>query len=612
MMTINSNLIKWSIFLIIISTCTIFAQNKIAETVLISPQPAFMGKIPVTSSADREILIYNISAQDVHISNISISGTNSSEFSIVNNPNSATLSALEKLTLVVRYTPSDGNSALGILNIQSDAGTFTDSLQGEGVSSSNGAITFERIFGTPDEDGAAGFRQTSDGGYIITGNTTLPNATYPDIYLIRTDKYGKVLWTKTYGGQYEDYGRDVVQTSDGDFVVLSSSNSYGSGESVIYLFKVDAQGNMLWNKTISESKDISPSAIKIAPDGGFVICGNTKDTPDNSTDALLIKTDSNGNIQWKNHYGGNDSESASDVLPISNGYIFVGSIAYASSGDFDVYLVETDDSGNVKWSKTYGGSNWDVGSSIRTTNDGGYIIAGYTVSYGNGGEDGYLIKIDSSGTQQWYKAFGYNHDDLFNSAVQTPDGGYLACGSTVNYFTQNYIYTDVYLVKTDSKGNFSWSKTFGGDKSDWGALRAASDGAYAILGGTASYGQSNDFLFIKVNLEGSITNVSPKDENNFPLTFSLKQNYPNPFNPSTTIKFSIPNSNVGINHVELKIYDEIGKYIGTLVDRNLAPGNYIVQFNANNFSGHNLASGVYFYRLRVDNYAITRKMLLIK
>lgn len=580
-----------------------FAQDKITANLSITPQPAFMGKIPISSSADRQILIYNQSIETINISSITITGPDASEFLIQDNPGSTSLGAIEKLTLIITYTPTKAGETLGILEIQSDAGTFTDSLQGEGIQEGS-VITFERIFGTQEDEGGGSIWTVNDGGYILTGSTTLPDAKYPDIYVARTDVFGKILWTKTYGGNYEDGGTAVIQTSDGNFVVLASSNSYGSGQSVIYLFKVDSSGNKIWEQVISENKDISPSSLRETSDGGLIISGNTKDTPDNSSDALLVKTDGQGNVQWKKHYGGSDGESASGVLPTSDGgYIFSGSIAYASNGDFDVYVVKTDASGNEQWSKTYGGSNWDVANSIRKTSDGGYILAGHTVSYGAGGEDGYLIKIDVSGNQEWFKFFGYDHNDNFSSAVQTPDGGFLACGSTVSFFTQTIIYTDIYLVKTDSSGNMVWSKKFGGDKSENGGILPALDGGYIISGTTASYGQSIDFLLIKINVDGSITAVPRNNGGTISNNFLLQQNYPNPFNPSTIIQYSIKKS----GPVTLTVFNMLGKKVATLVNKYQSTGTYSVSFKA-----FGLASGIYFYRCQSGASVSVKKMILMK
>ncbi len=594
---------------IVIFSFNIYAQKKTAATILVSPIPVEMGKIPLTSSAERGILIYNTSIQTVIISSASISGQDASQFSVTNNVNNYSLGALEKLILNVKYEPSTEASATANLVVNTNAGTYTDTLLGKGIGSSSGTITFERIYGTPQDDNPAKFVIDKNGGFLFVGKTIKADENYTDMYAIKTDKYGKILWTNSYGGKYDDAASDIVQTSDGGFLLVGNSSSFGSGQVEAYLVKIDADGNKVWEKSIGENKDIGISTIINTSDGGFLLAGNTKDTQDNSRDALLIKTDGSGNVSWKKHYGTADGESASDVKSTSDGgYIFAGSDANSSSGDFNVYVVKTDGSGNEQWSKSLGGSNWDLGKAIIQTSDGGYIVSGYTVSSGAGAEDGYLLKLDSNGKEEWGKAFGYEHNEELNGVVQTPDGGYLASGSTVTYFSTQFTYTDVYFVKTDKDGNLSWSKKMGGDKNDWaGRILKDADGAYITLGGTDSYSQSVDFFFIKINTSGEITKVSNNKLTTIPEKLSLRQNYPNPFNPSTTIQFTVPEMKE--QHVMLRVYNVLGKQVATLIDKDMSSGKYNVTFNSTSIG---LTSGVYFYQLKAGKYTETKKMILMK
>jgi hypothetical protein len=591
------------LFIMIFVSCIptfIFPQN-----VSITPQPAYMGAIPVGSYAEREIIIYNASIQTLNISSISITGNDAASFSISNNPGSTSLGALEQLILNVRYQPSGSGNMLAMLQINSGAETFSDSLTGSATNNTQGIITFERIIGTQFDDHVSSFVQISDKGYILVGSTTKENAQFTDAYVIRTDKYGKVLWTKTYGGNYDDAASDVVQSPDGNFVIVGNSSSFGSGQVQIYLFKIDSDGNTVWEKSFGEQKDIAASNIRNTTDNSFIITGNTKDTPDNSRDALLLKTDKDGNLIWKKHYGTSNGESASGItLTSDGGYIFTGTDANSSTNDFNIYCVKTDAEGNVLWTKDYGGSNQEGGSTIISTDDGGYMISGYTVSYGAGAEDGFLVKIDSAGKEQWYKAFGYEHNDRFASVVQMPDGGYMASGSTVNYFDVNYTYTDAYLVRTNASGEMTWSKTFGGDKSEgFGRLIEAGDGTYATIANTNSYGQSQDIMFVKINENGTLTDIKNDNLSILPTSNILYQNYPNPFNPITCIRYSVSKP----EHVSITIFNELGQKVVTLVNKYQASGSYTINFNASQ-----LASGVYLYRLQAGSFVSVKKMILMK
>ncbi|MEP7170786.1 MAG: T9SS type A sorting domain-containing protein, partial [Bacteroidota bacterium] len=166
-----------------------------------------------------------------------------------------------------------------------------------------------------------------------------------------------------------------------------------------------------------------------------------------------IKTDSSGNLLWSKTFGGTgDDEGRSVQQTTDGGYIISG---YKEKGsafiDLDIYLIKTDSNGNLLWSKTIGGTGDEIGFSVQQTTDGGYIVLGITYSVGAGGLDVYLIKTDDNGNSLWTKTFGGTNDDWAGSVQQTTDGGYIITGYTQNFGSGGY--SDVYLIKTDSLGN---------------------------------------------------------------------------------------------------------------------------------------------------------------
>ncbi len=248
---------------------------------------------------------------------------------------------------------------------------------------------------------------------------------------------------------------------------------------------------------------------------------------------------------------------------------------------------------------------------MTATSDGGYILGGYTASYGAGSKDAFMVKIDAAGNHQWYKTFGGIHSDGFGRVIQTSDGGYIGVGSINAYFSQQFIFDDLLVVRTDSQGNLIWQKTFGGEKNDGASeILRSGDGAYVILGGTGSFAPKSKIYLIGINDDGNITRIED-DSNEMPSDYYLSQNYPNPFNPTTQINFRTKEE----SFVNLSVFNMLGQKVRTLVNGTIDGGDHSKVFDASN-----LASGIYFYRLEItnlnkseqNNLVLTKKMILIK
>jgi len=320
---------------------------------------------------------------------------------------------------------------------------------------SNGTEQWTKTFGGDSIDAGSCVKQTLDKGYIIVGNTrSFGQGIYNfDIYLIKVDSNGVMQWSKSFGGPGYDIGNSVEQTFDGGYVIAGYTSNFGAINEDVYLIKTDAVGNLIWSKIIGGSDNDNGQSIQQTVDGGFIITGQSASFSVGLFDVYLIKTDVNGNVIWTKSFGGSGLDVGNDVQQtLDNGFIITGFTEnLGSSGGYDIYLIKTDSIGTLLWSKTYGGSGTDYGFSIQQTLDRGYILLGNTQSFGVSNQGIYLISTDSIGNTLWSKVFdgnGTNTNGGF-SINQTSDTGYIIIGETRN---QGVGDNDICLIKTNHIG----------------------------------------------------------------------------------------------------------------------------------------------------------------
>jgi hypothetical protein len=366
---------------------------------------------------------------------------------------------------------------------------------------------FCKAIGGKKADGGFSLIQTSDGGYAIAGDTYSFGAGKIDVYVIKLDANGNLQWTKTIGGKDWDVGTSIIQTSDGGYAIAGYTTSFGAGGADVYVVKLDAHGNLQWTKTIGGENDDRGSSLIQTSDGGYAIAGHTKSFGAEERDVYVVKLDANGNLQWTKTIGGKDWDVGHSLIQTSDGgYAIAGETESFGAGDGNVYVVKLDANGNLQWTKTIGGENTEKGRSLIQTSDGGYAIAGTTTSFGEGLSGAYLVKLDANGNLQWTKTIGGPEYEDGLSLIQTSDGGYAIAGSYGLVDDDEGIHPfDVYVVKLDANGNLQWTKTIGGPRSEIGfSLIQTSDGGYAIAGYTESFGAGfSDVYVVKLDKNGN-------------------------------------------------------------------------------------------------------------
>jgi hypothetical protein len=437
----------------------------------------------------------------------SITDINATDFGVSlkidRNSNQATTTSIFRIRITITYTI--------VAAFEQSAYQWFDNLDAP-------TTTWAQTWGGSGSDIARALVQTSDGGYAVAGSTgsTGLTAGSNDQTLVKYNSSGVEQWSKTWGGTGSDVATALVQTSDGGYAVAGYTDSTGltAGLEDQTLVKYDSSGVEQWSKTWGGTGTDAAYALVQTSDGGYAVAGQTDSTGLTAglADQTLVKYDSSGIEQWSKTWGGTGYEYAYALVQTSDGgYAVAGRTASTglTAGGDDQTLVKYDSSGVEQWSKTWGGTGNDIAYALVQTSDGGYAVAGYTASSGltAGGFDQTLVKYNSSGIEQWSKTWGGNSDDYARALIETSDGGYAVAGYT-NSTGLTAGSWDQTLVKYDSSGVEQWSKTWGGDGSDFAlALVQTSDGGFAVAGQTASTGLtagSDDQTFLKFASNGTI------------------------------------------------------------------------------------------------------------
>ena len=566
---------------------------------------------------------------------------------------------------------------------------------------SSGTLQWSRTVGGTGDDQTQSIIKTTDAGYAVAGYTRPLGSDYSDFYIVKFDSGGSLQWNKTINRANYDYAFSIIQTSDGGFTLAGVSATGGVFSSDMFIAKLNSAGTYQWSKTYGGSGDEPALSMIQTADGGFVFAGYS-----NSYSPFhvfyILKIDSTGTLQWCRLIGetGTGSVVYSIIQTTDGGFALAGGFTPTGTGNYDMYIVKLSSGGSLQWTRTVGGTGDDNANSIIQTTDAGFAVAGYTNSFGTGNYDMYIVKLNSSGTLQWSRTVGGTGYDNANSIIQTTDAGFVIAGYTNSFGTGNY---DMYIVKLDAGGNTCGNSTSPSSLSGISGTLSSQTPAVITQNPTVttptyttgtggiltticsplpppapnlvsplngSYYQTSTVRFtwykslyaatyrLQVALDSQFTNLVVNDStiadstllvinltvnkyywwrvnaknsigtspysavwrfgtffvglkefsSEIPKEFKLYNNYPNPFNPSTKIRFDIPSLiRRGAGVVLLKVYDILGHEITTLVNEQLKPGTYEVDWD-----GTNYPSGVYYYSLITQSFSQTKRMVLIK
>ncbi len=434
-------------------------------------------------------------------------------------------------SLTITAIAADGSAQsirIGTDSIPSDSATVTVALPALGanyipikVRAEDGnekvyALTVQRrtfwktFGGAGDEDGFS-VLQTGDGGFLAAGFTNSSGAGGQDVFLARTDAKGHALpgWPKTFGGAGNDFGHALQATADGGFAVAGYTTTGITGEDA-YLLRTDARGEALagWPKAFRDKRFTRAMSIQQTTDNGFIVSGSTD--ADATPALFLLRTDAEGKAQtgWPKVFPSALGQAGNSVRQTGDGGFVVAGYSTPSAGNKDLLLLRTDANGDTLpgWPKSFGGSGRDIGSSVRQTADGGFVVAGISNSSGAGDYDLFVLRTDNAGKALpgWPKTFGGAGADEGYCVRQTADGGFIVAGTTESSGAGDF---DAYLVRTDKDGNTlpGWPKTFGSSGADIArSVELTDDGGFIVVGFTDSEGAGGaDLFLLKLDADGN-------------------------------------------------------------------------------------------------------------
>jgi hypothetical protein len=500
----------------------------------------------------------------------------------------------------------------------------------------NAQIQFQKTYSYHDLNDFFDVIQSRDSGYVTAGVTDVNMSNY-DMLVVKTDKYGTVLWSKMYGGQFDDYANSIEQTIDGGYIVSGFSYSF-SGD--FYLVKIDSAGGVQWSKTFGSVQYDKSYKIHQTTDGGYILTGTLYDNNSFGSDVALIKISTNGTLQWEKIFGNPAREDrANDVKQTSDGgNIVAGYTNLNGISSKDIYIIKTDSSGTLEWTKVFYSNEDEDALTILQKDDNGYLIGGYTNSNTSpaGNADALIISTDNSGTIQWAKTYGGVNDDQVFSLDKTNDSGYVAAGITTGY--GSYVRLGIGF-KINTAGTVIWAHSYGKAQwvtTDFSSVKRTFDNGYIFAGQRDSSGSSlhtgylvktdqngflaclNSIIALSNNVfSSSITTLDSSwsgilgtqpatvtftppyiYQTTFCVNVGIEENeksnsfaiYPNPAN--SVIHFNLPSPELYF----CEIFNVIGEKL-------------ISKINERNIDISGLSEGIYFLKIKQGNESYVQKLL---
>jgi hypothetical protein len=442
--------------------------------------------------------------------------------------------------------------------------------------------TFFKTYGASK---AYSFDLTSDGGYIITGNSGL------NTYLLKTDSLGNTIWTRFYNNIYGYSGFSVQQTYDEGYIVagqVGEPDTISIGASDIYILKTNEFGDTIWTFRTNLGVGDRAYSIRQLIDSSYIVTGVVNEAINGGNPrSILLKISKNGQLLWNKTYA--TQSRAEAVQAIDSGFLFLG------TNGSKTYLVKTNSIGDTIWTKKGGlGFQYGRGEDVVQLSDSSYIVTGSV--YNNSNQDVFVSKIDKNGNLIWAKQYGGSEDDYANAIDLVEDNGFIIAGDTYSYSVGQYYNADIWLLRFDENGDTLWTKSYGNTENNQATdVKSCPDKGFILTG---SSGITPNAFLLKTDSLGNSPIISSTSiiQEKKGLEFNI---YPNPTSEIITVEF---NASLEYSDVVFSIYDYLGRQIK---QRKEKTDDNIFQFDVSS-----LEKGIYYLTISHDNKTLMTKQFL--
>ncbi|RPI12921.1 MAG: hypothetical protein EHM58_19465 [Ignavibacteriae bacterium] len=436
----------------------------------------------------------------------------------------------------------------GILLVTLLAVLTSSCKKDDGVVTPDSNTNWTKTFGGSVSDVATAMLP-SPGGYIVFGHTTSFGAGNDDAFAMQINDNGDAAWVKSYGGSGFDVITSAAQTIDGNFIMAGTSTSFNASQIDVFAIKIDASGNLIWAKSYKLPGMDYAVSVKQKDDGSYVIGGSSDSYGAGYSDAMWLNIDASGNLVSAKVYGGVWNDVATSMVYFNGGGFNIAGYTFSAGATCDIMLLSLSPSGDLNWAKVYGGEGIDQANDVAITDDGigiyGFIISGYTQSFGLASGDAYFIKTDINGYHQWSKTIGGSTGmDQSLRVIQTEDGGYISTGFSNSFGTAA---NGIFNIRLFGDGAYKWSAVYGGASNEQGnSIFELGDNGLVIAGIKQTSANINDITVSRLKEDGTAcgnyNSVSPSGGD--PVTSVIETNNITALSVTT---FETVNANIIVN-----------------------------------------------------------------